>query len=169
MLQWDLISKKFKINKKMENKLALLTKSDSPWLIKLQPVPCFYDFNVLSDSFISKKKLCDYERSVRRVNYNYSPVKYFWACLKPYTNTIWCLEGILVNTVLQTQCFFFQSILFRYSHLKFPFPSSSFTSKETLKVNTSLSGVGMIESLTSDTCLEERLNAVQKLYKILLT
>lgn len=59
---------------------------------------------------------------------------------------------------------------FHTDYLKFPFPSSSLTSKETLKVYTSLSGVGRTKSLTwSDACLEERLNAVEKLYKIRLT
>lgn len=57
-----------------------------------------------------------------------------------------------------------------FQYLKFPLPSSSLTSKETVKVNTSLSGVGTRLSFTpSDACLEERLNAVEKLYKIRLT
>lgn len=59
---------------------------------------------------------------------------------------------------------------FHSDYLKFPFPSSSLTSKETLKVYTSLSGVGRTKSFTwSDACLEERLKAVEKLYKIRLT
>lgn len=72
-----------------------------------------------------------------------------------------------------TVCFFPKRFLlcpFHSDYLKFPFPSSSLTSKETLKVYTSLSGVGRTKSFTwSDACLEERLNAVEKLYKIRLT
>lgn len=41
-----------------------------------------------------------------------------------------------------------KSLLFHSAYLKFPFPSSSLTSKETLKVYTSLSGVGRTKSLT---------------------
>lgn len=83
-----------------------------------------------------------------------------------------CCNTVVVH--VQGSCVLFPKTFllfpFHSDYLKFPFPSSSLTSKETLKVYTSLSGVGRTKSFTwSDACLEERLNAVEKLYKIRLT
>lgn len=48
--------------------------------------------------------------------------------------------------------------------LKFPLPSSSLTSRETVKVKTSLSGEsGNAESCMSVAAFDERLKAVEKL------
>lgn len=48
--------------------------------------------------------------------------------------------------------------------LKFPLPSSSLTSRETVKVKTSLSGEsGKAESRISVAAFEDRLKAVEKL------